>query len=170
THDDNAAGSANPAGDFGNVGFASRELGPWLQRRYALDAAIHICANDILRQRQMRDAAPGISGGDRLMENRRCLLRRGDGLSVNRNIAEQEIRLGRLEEVGAAQFAWHVAGERENRRMITARLIEASDQVRAARTGRAGAYPKPARELGLAGGGECRALLMADADPFDATA
>ena len=111
-HDDNAAGRANPAGDFGNIGFAGCELGPWLQRRYALDAAIHICADDVLRQRQMRDAAPGISSGDRLMENRWCLLRRGDRLSVKRNIAEQEVRLGRLEEVSAAQFARHVAGER----------------------------------------------------------
>ena len=36
--------------------------------------------------------------------------------------------------------------------------------------GRAGADAEPAGQLGLAGGGERRALLVADADPFDAAA
>ena len=40
--------------------------------------------------------------------------------------------------------------------------------MRAAGTGGAGAHRELAGELGLAGGGQRRSFLMADADPFDA--
>jgi hypothetical protein len=116
----------------------------------------------------MRDAASGIGGRDRLMEDSRGLLWRRDGFGVKRNVAEQQIGLGRLKEVDAVQFARHVARERENRRMIAARFIKAGDEMRAAWAGRAGAYSQPACELSLAGSGEHRSFLVADADPFDA--
>src|SRR6202022_3569151 len=61
----------------------------------------------------------------------------------------------------------HVAGQREHGCVVAARFIKPRHQVVAARAGGAGAYPKPAGELGLAGGGQCRAFLVTDADPFD---
>ncbi len=54
--------------------------------------------------------------------------------------------------------------------MIARGLVEPGDQMRAARAGRAGADAEPAGQLGLAGGGERRAFLVADADPFDLAA
>jgi hypothetical protein len=53
--------------------------------------------------------------------------------------------------------------------VVAAGLVEAGDQMRAAGTGRAGAYREPPIELGLPGSRERRALLMAYADPLDAT-
>jgi hypothetical protein len=52
--------------------------------------------------------------------------------------------------------------------VVAARLIKAGDQMGAAGAGRPGAHCELAGELGLAGGGERCALLVADADPFDA--
>ena len=118
----------------------------------------------------MGDAASRIGGRDRLMNDGRRLRRGGNGFGVERNVAEQQIRLGRLDEVGAVHLARHVAGQRQNRRVIAARLIEAGDEMSAAGPGRAGADPEPAGKLGLAGGGERRSLLVADADPFDIAA
>jgi hypothetical protein len=51
--------------------------------------------------------------------------------------------------------------------MVAARFVEARDQVIAAGTGGAGANREPSGELGLAGGGQCRAFLVTNADPFD---
>jgi hypothetical protein len=51
--------------------------------------------------------------------------------------------------------------------MVSARFIEASDQMSAARAGGAGAHAKLAGMFGLAGGGKRRAFLMTDADPLD---
>ena len=68
------------------------------------------------------------------------------------------------------QLARHLAGERQHRRVVAARLVEPGDQMGAARAGRAGADAEPAGELGLAGGGQRRAFLMTDADPFDLAA
>ena len=164
---DDAAGRIDAAGDFGNVRLARRDLGPRLQSRDARDAAVGLGANDILRQRQVGDAAARIGGGDRLMNDARRLGRRGDGFGIERDVAEQEIRLGGLDVVGAVQLARHVAGQRQHRRVVAARLIEARDQVGAAGAGGAGAHRKPAGELGLAGRGKRGAFFVADADPFD---
>src|SRR5712672_4024678 len=62
--------------------------------------------------------------------------------------------------------ARHVAREREDRRVVAARFIEASDEMRAAGTGRTSTYGQAAGELGLAGGRERRAVFVTDADPF----
>jgi hypothetical protein len=61
-------------------------------------------------------------------------------LSVNRNIPEQEVRLRRLEEVGAAQFTGHVAGKRQNRRVVATGFLEAGNQMCAAGAGGTGTY------------------------------
>ena len=166
-HDHDAAGLIDPAGDIGDVCITRCDFGSWLQRREAGHAAVGLCRDDILRQRQMRDATAGIGGCDRLMNDGRCLSRRGDRFGVQRDITEQEIGFGRLDEVGAVQLARHVPGERKNRRMVAARLIEAGDEMGAAGSGRSGADPKPTSKLGLASGCERRSLLMADADPFN---
>jgi hypothetical protein len=60
--------------------------------------------------------------------------------------------------------------ESEDGRVIAARFVEAGDKMGAAGPGRPGANAKPARELGLSGGRERRALLVTHADPFDGTA
>ena len=51
--------------------------------------------------------------------------------------------------------------------MVAARFIEAGDQMRAAGASGTGAHAEAAREFGLTGGGQRRAFLMPDADPFD---
>src|SRR5260370_909531 len=104
------------------------------------------------------------------MNDGRRLGRGGYRLRVKRDVAEQQVGLGRLDEVGTLQLARHVAREREDRRMVAARFIEAGDEMRAAGTGRTGTYGEAAGELGLAGGGERRAFLVADADPRDVAA
>jgi hypothetical protein len=70
-------------------------------------------------------------------------------------------------KIGALHLARHVVGERQHRRVVAARFIEAGDQMRAAGAGGAGAHADPAGELGPAGGGQCRAFFMPDANPFD---
>jgi len=104
------------------------------------------------------------------MNDGRRLRRGGDRFSVQRDVAEQEIRFCRLDEVGAVHLARHVPGERKNGRVIAAGLIEARDEMSAAGPRRAGADRKPAGKLGLAGSGERRSFLMADADPFNVAA
>jgi hypothetical protein len=96
--------------------------------------------------------------------------RRGDSFGVKRDITEQEIGFGGLDEVGAVHLARHVPGERKNRRVIAGGLIEARDEMSAAGSRRTGADRKPASKLSLAGGGERRSLLMADTDPFNIAA
>ena len=59
------------------------------------------------------------------------------------------------------------ARERQNGRMIEAGFIEAGDKMRAAGTGGASTHGELAGELGLAGGGQRRAFLMTDTNPFD---
>src|SRR5262245_27897503 len=54
--------------------------------------------------------------------------------------------------------------------MVTRRFIKASDKVRAAGTGRAGAYGEATSQFGLPRRGERRSLLMPDVDPFDLAA
>src|SRR5260370_39339818 len=97
------------------------------------------------------------------MNDGRRLGRGGCRLRVKRDVAEQQVGLGRLDEVGTLQLARHVAREREDRRMVAARFIEAGDEMRAAGTGRTGTYGEAAGGLGLAGGGEGLALLVAAA-------
>jgi hypothetical protein len=51
--------------------------------------------------------------------------------------------------------------------VVAAGFVESRDQMIAARAGGAGANRKLPRKLGLAGGGQRRALLVSDADPLD---
>ena len=54
--------------------------------------------------------------------------------------------------------------------MVAARFIKSGDEMSATGTGRAGADGEPAGKLGLARGGERRAFLVTNADPFDLAA
>ena len=107
--------------------------------------------DDVLRHCQMGDAAAGIGRGDRLMDDGGRLLRRRDGFGVERDIAKQQIGIGGLDVIDALHFARHVAGERENGRMVARRFVKAGDQMGAAGPRGAGADAEPAGELGLAG-------------------
>ena len=118
----------------------------------------------------MGDATAGIGGGNRLMNDGGRLRWSGHSFGVKRNIAEQQIGLGRLKEISAVHFARHVAGERQNGRMVAARFIKSGHEMRAARSGRAGADREPAGQFRLTGGGQRGAFLVADADPFDLAA
>src|SRR6267378_2180433 len=104
-------------------------------------------------------------------ESRPSASRSGDGehsLGVQRDVAEQKIGLGGLNEVGPMQLARHMAGERQNGCVVAAGLIESGHQVVAAGTGGAGANRETAGQLCLASGGQRGAFLMTHADPFDA--
>ena len=119
------------------------------------------------RQRQMCDATTGISGGDGLMDDGRRLCRRGNGLGIERDIAEQRVCICRLKILRALQLARHLPGECKNRRMVATCLIEAGDEMGAAGPGCSATDPEPARELRLARSRERRSFFVADADPFD---
>src|ERR1700756_1354727 len=54
--------------------------------------------------------------------------------------------------------------------MVAGCFIKTGDKMRAARTGRAGAYAKAAGQFGLPGSGERRSLLMPGADPLHLSA
>ncbi len=115
----------------------------------------------------MRDAGAGIGGRDGLVNDAGRLCRGRDGFGVERDVAKQQVRFGGLDVVGALQWARHLAGQRQHRGMVTARLIESRDQMIAAGAGGAGANRKLPGELGLAAGGQRRALFVPDPDPFD---
>src|SRR6185295_12484983 len=83
---------------------------------------------------------------------------------------EEEIGLSRLNVVGAVHLPRHVAGERQDRRVIAARLVQARHEMRAAGAGGASAYRKLASKFGLAGGRESRTFLVAHAYPFNVAA
>src|SRR5215468_6244527 len=54
--------------------------------------------------------------------------------------------------------------------MVAGCFVKASDEMRAARTGRARAHAQPTGQLGLPCSGKCCSLLMPDADPLDLAA
>jgi hypothetical protein len=140
------------------------------QRRDTRHVAVGLGGDHVLRERQVRDAAAGVGRRDRLVDDGRRMRRRGDRLGVERHVAEQQVRVGHLDEVDAAMDARHVAGEREDRRMVPRRFVEAGYQMRAAGAGGARADAEAAGQLGLTGGGERGALLVAHADPFNLAA
>jgi hypothetical protein len=166
-HDENTPRGIDPARDTGDVLGARRDLRAWLQSLDAGDVAVGVRQDDVLRQCEMRNATARIGGGNCLMNHRGSLLRRDDGFRVKRDIAKQEIGLRGLEVVNAVQLARHVAGDCEHRGMIVCRLVEARDQMVAARPRGPGADRKTPSKLGLACGGKCSALFMAHANPFD---
>ena len=98
-----------------------------LQGCYAVDAILRLRRDDILRQRQMGDTTARVGGDDRLMNDTCRLRRRSDGFGVERDVAEQKIGLGRLDVVNAMQLARQVARQRQDRRVVAARLIEPGD-------------------------------------------
>src|SRR5262249_12994269 len=114
----------------------------------------------------MCDAAARVGSRDCLMNDCRRLRRGGNGFGIEADIAEEQIRLGRLDIVDPAQFARHVAGKSKDRRMVAGCFIKTGDKVRLAGTGRARAYTKATGQLGLPRSGECCSLLMPDADPL----
>ena len=103
-HDHDAAGLVDTASDLGDIGFAGDDFRSRLERRDARNAAVGLGADDVHRQRQMRDAAAGIGGGDRLMDDSRRLCRRGNGLGIERDITEQHVCICRLKIVRALQL------------------------------------------------------------------
>ena len=169
-HDQDMVREIDPIGDFVDVFVARDALGRRLQGHDARDGAFCGRGNDVLRQCQVSDAAAGVGGSDRLMHDARRLRRRGDGFRIERHVAKQEVRLGRLDVVDAAELPRHVARQRQDRRVVARGFIEAGDQMRAARTGRTGADSETPGEFRLTSGGERRPLLVADADPIDAAA
>ena len=169
-HDDDAAGLIDPAGNFGNILVAHGDFLTRLQRCHAGDVACRRPSDHILRKRQVGDAAARIGGRYRLMDDRRRLRRGGDSFGVERDIAKQKIGRGCLDVVGALVLAHHVAGNRQDRRMVETGFIKAGDQMRAAGAGGTGAHRELPRKLGLTGGGERRPFLVAHTDPFDIAA
>src|SRR5215467_1590054 len=114
----------------------------------------------------MCDAAARVGSRDRLMNDGRRLRRGGNGFGIEADIAEEQIRLSRLDIVGPAQIARHVTGKRKDRCMVAGCFIKAGDEVRAAGTGRARAHAQSTCQLGLPRSGERCSLLMPDADPL----
>ena len=158
THDHDAAGLVDPADEFGDVGVVRGELGARLQGCYTGDAILRLRRDDILRQRQVGDATARVGSGDRLMNDTCRLRRRSDGFGVERDVTEQKIGLGRLDVVDAVQLARHVARQRQDGRVVAARLIESGDQMVTAGTGGAGTDCEATGQLGLAGRSECRSF------------
>src|SRR6516165_10827827 len=108
----------------------------------------------------MCNTAARVGSRDRLMNECWRLRWGGNSFGIERDIAEQQIRLGRLKIVDAAHLAHHVAGKGKDRRVVAGRFVKAGDKVRAARTGSARTDAEAAGQLGLPRSGECRTLLM----------
>ena len=169
-HDQDMVCEIDPIGDLVDVVVARDALGRRLQGYDARDGTFCARGNDVLRQRQVSDAAAGVSGGDRLMHDMRRLRRRGHGFRIERHVAEQQIRLSRLDVVDAAELPRHVARQGQDRRVVARGFVEAGDQMCAAGAGGSGADGEPSGQLGLTRGGQRRPLLVADADPFNRAA
>jgi hypothetical protein len=165
-HDNDIGGRIDLARHHSDVCCGRRKLGERPQRRNARDAAIGFRCNHILRECQMRNAAARVGSRDRLMNDSGRLRRGGNGFGIETDIAEKQIRLGRLDIVDPAQLARHVAGKGKDRRMVAGCLIKAGDKVRAAGTRRARTHAEAAGQLGLPRSGERCSLLMPDADPL----
>ena len=128
------------------VGIPTQKLPrAWLQSLDAGDVAVGVRQDDVLRQCEMRNATARIGGGNRLMDHSGSLLRRDDGFRVKRDIAKQEIGLRALEVVNAVQLGRHVAGDCEHGGVIVCRLVEARDQMVAARPGWSRRRPQDAQ-------------------------
>ena len=72
-HDDYTVGLIDAPNNIRNVRRASRKLRLRPQRRDASDATVGLRRDDILRKRQVRDAAARISRRNRLMDDGRRL-------------------------------------------------------------------------------------------------
>jgi hypothetical protein len=134
-HDHDAAGFVDAAGHLGNIRFAGEDFWMRLQRGDTRNAALGRCGEDIHWRRQMGDATAGIGGGNGLMDDGWRLCRGGNGLGIERDIAEQHVGIGRLKIVGTLQLERHVPGDRKNRRVVATCLIEAGDEMGAAGSG-----------------------------------
>jgi hypothetical protein len=168
-HDHHTVRLLDPTGNFGDILVARSEFLTGLQGCHAGEATFRLGRDDILWERQVGDATPRVGGCDRLVNDARCLLRGRDGFRIERNIAEKQVGLGRLDEVHPLHLAGHVTGERQHGGMVAGSFIEAGNQMRAAGARGAGTHRKAAGELGLAGGGQRRPFLMTNAEPFDMT-
>ena len=87
-HDEDMVREIDPICDFVDVVVARDALGRRLQGHDARDGTFCARGNDVLRQRQVSDAAAGVRGGDRLMHDARRLRRRGDGFGIKRHVAK----------------------------------------------------------------------------------
>ena len=87
-HDCDAAGFVDAAGDIGDLFRARNDFGPWLQSCNARHRAVGLCFKNVLRDRQVGDAASSIGRRNRLMNDGRRLSRREDGFGIERDIAE----------------------------------------------------------------------------------
>src|SRR4051794_3497599 len=128
-----------------------------------------LCRNDILWKRQVSDATACIGSRNGLMNDARRLRRGGDCFGVERDVAKQQIGLGRLDVVSAMELAWHVPGPCQHGGMVAAGFIEAGDEMVAAGSSRTGAHRQPASELGLTSSRQGGSFLMTHTDPLDAT-
>jgi hypothetical protein len=166
-HDHDAADFVDAARHLGDILFGGGDFGSRLERGDARNLAVRLGADEVLRQRQMRDAAAGIGGGDSLMDDARCLRRQGNGVGIERDVTEEQVRIRRLEILGALHLARHVPGDRKNRRVFAACFVEAGDEMSAAGPGTPATDSEPAGELRLARGCKRSPFFMADTDPFD---
>ena len=134
-HDDDVVGLVDAARHVGNICVAGGDFRARLERGDTRNAAVDLCHEDIDWQRQMRDAAAGIGFGNCLMDDGRCLCRRGNGLIIKGDVTEQQVGICGLKIVDTLQLARHISGERKNRRVVATCLIEAGDKVGAAGSG-----------------------------------
>jgi hypothetical protein len=63
------------------------------------------------------------------MDDGGCLISRRNRFRVQGDVAKQQIRLGRLDIVGAVHFSGHVARKRQYGRVVAARFVETGDEM-----------------------------------------
>jgi hypothetical protein len=148
-----------------DVALRRQDLRPRAQGRRTEQRLARARFEDVLRDVEQRDAARAVRGGDRFVDLRRRRVGGGDRGGVDAGVAERLHVVGRLQVVDAGHRRRNVAGNRQHRRMVVARFVEAGEQMRRARPGRSGADAETSADLGLTGRRQSRALLVAHAEP-----
>ena len=115
----------------------------------------------------VRDAARGQRGLDGLVDDVDDVGRPHDPLVVGGDVHEQLVEVDVLLVVRADQVVEGVAGDRQHRLAVALGVVEAVEQVDAARPGRGQADAQPAGVLGVAAGGERGGLLVPHLDEAD---
>ncbi len=122
---------------------------------------------DVLGDRDVGDAAAAPGRSDRLVDDVVDVGRPHDALVVDGHVHEQLVEVHVLLVVRADQVVKGVAGDGQHRLAVALGVVQAVEQVDAARPGGGHADAEPAGVLGIAAGGEGGGFLVAHLDELD---
>ena len=119
---------------------------------------------NVLGNGDVRDAAVGERGLDRLVDDIVHVRRPHHALVVDGDVHEQLVEIHVLLVMGADQIVKGVAGDRQHRLAVELRIVKSVQQVNAAGAGGREADAQASGEFGVAAGGERGGFLMPHLD------